>query len=227
MSVLTRQTDDWLLWQLADSAFPTGGFAHSGGLEAAWQQGEVNSREGMASFIRTSLIQLGNSSIPFVAEAHREPDRLGELDLLCDRFLTNHVTNHASRSQGQALLVAVERTFPLPVLVGLRSTVLDRNLPGHLAPVFGVMTHHLKIDVDSAVRLFLFLALRGSIASAVRLGILGPMEGQALQFRLAPEAEGVASRCADIPTTKIAQTAPLLEIFHGAHDRLYSRLFQT
>ena len=28
--------DSWLVWQIADSGFPTGGFAHSGGLEAAW-----------------------------------------------------------------------------------------------------------------------------------------------------------------------------------------------
>lgn len=26
---------DWIAWQLCDSAFPAGAFAHSGGLEAA------------------------------------------------------------------------------------------------------------------------------------------------------------------------------------------------
>jgi hypothetical protein len=30
---------DWLIWQLMDSAFPTGGFAHSNGFEAAFQAG--------------------------------------------------------------------------------------------------------------------------------------------------------------------------------------------
>jgi urease accessory protein len=47
-------TTDWLLWQLADSAFPTGGFAHSFGLEAAWQQGEVNAAS-LASFLRNPV----------------------------------------------------------------------------------------------------------------------------------------------------------------------------
>ena len=31
----------WMVLQLADSAFPTGGFAHSAGLEAAAQAGEI------------------------------------------------------------------------------------------------------------------------------------------------------------------------------------------
>jgi hypothetical protein len=31
---------DWLVWQLLDSGLPTGGFAHSCGLEAAMQLGE-------------------------------------------------------------------------------------------------------------------------------------------------------------------------------------------
>ena len=38
---MTRMSD-WLTWQIVDSAFPTGVFAHSWGLEAAWQQGEVD-----------------------------------------------------------------------------------------------------------------------------------------------------------------------------------------
>ncbi|MDB5296990.1 MAG: putative urease accessory protein UreF, partial [Phycisphaerales bacterium] len=38
---------DWLLWQLVDSAFPTGGFAHSGGVEAAWQHGRLRDGDGL------------------------------------------------------------------------------------------------------------------------------------------------------------------------------------
>ena len=66
---------DWLLWQLADSAFPSGGFAHSGGLEAAWQQGEVRSRDLLTGFIQHSLTQLGRSVLPFISESHMAPHR--------------------------------------------------------------------------------------------------------------------------------------------------------
>ncbi len=85
----------------------------------------------------------------------------------------------------------------------------------------------LDIDRPAARKLFMFVALRGLIAAAVRLGIIGPMEGQALQFRLSPQAELISERCANLSVDHVAQTSPILDIVHGAHDRLYSRLFQT
>lgn len=223
----TRASRDWLLWQLADSAFPAGGFAHSGGLEAVWQLGEIRSVDDLAAFIETSLHQAGHAALPFLNEAFSDPGRFGEIDRFCDAFLSNHVANRASRAQGQALLLASERAFALPPLLALRSMVLSEKLPGHLAPVFGVITRRLGVDLSSALRLFLFQVLRALAAGAVRLGIVGPMDGQRMQSRLAPAAEAIKCRCEGLRAADAAQTAPLLEVLHGAHDRLYSRLFQT
>jgi urease accessory protein len=210
---------------LADSSFPSGGFGHSGGLEAAWQLGEVRSSAELAQFIQANVAQTSSAALPFLNEAYFEPERIEGLDMLYDVFLSNHVANRASRAQGQGWLIALERAFALPQITALREKVLAQ--PGHFAPVFGAASALLCISHGSAQRLFLFLAVRGLVTSAVRLGIVGPLEAQGIQFHLMPEAEVLCARCAKLRVADAAQTAPLLDILHGAHDRLYSRLFQS
>jgi urease accessory protein len=216
------RTSDLTVWQLADSAFPTGGFAHSAGLEAAWQHGEVRNRDQLTSFAEASLIQLGHAALPFVTAAHDEPARFDEFDLVCDAFTTNHVTNRASRAQGRALLSAVERIFKPEARNPKPETAF-----AHLAPVFGECFRRLDVSRDTTARMFFFNHLRSIFASAVRLNIVGPMEAQTLQHRLAPAAEMHLARCAELTLDDLAQTSPLLDLWQGAQDRLYSRLFQS
>jgi urease accessory protein len=212
-----------LVWQLADSAFPTGAFAHSGGLEAAWQHGEVRQSSELASFIEASLAQLGHGSLPFVTAAHDEPDAAAELDRLCDCFLTNHVANRASRLQGRSFLASSRRIFH-----SIEIAPAAKSFPiGHFAPAFGAVARLLDVSRKGTASLFFFQHLRGLVAGAVRLGIAGPMQGQALQHRLAPRALAILSLCDNLAVADIAQTAPLLDLWQGTQDRLYSRLFQS
>jgi len=212
----------WLIWQLIDSAFPTGGFAHSGGLEAAWQHGEVRNRDDLVSFVEASLNQLGHTALPFVTTGWNEPDRLAELDRLCDAFTTNHVANRASRAQGKAFLSAAERIFNA-------SAIRDPQpgLCGHFAPVFGACLRQLGISRKTAVQMFVFNQLRSLFAAAVRLNIVGPMEAQILQHRLHTKADALLEHSESLTLEDLAQTAPLLDLWQGAQDRLYSRLFQS
>lgn len=212
---------DFLLWQLADSAFPTGGFAHSNGLEAAWQHAAVRNRDELGSFVEASLRQVGWNALPLVRAAHAEPGRLDEWDACCEAFTSNHVANRASRGQGRALWAAVEKVFP-------RAGAARPAPPfGHLAPVFGAAFHRLNVDLAQTLRVFVFQHLRGVMAAAVRLNIVGPMEAQAIQFRLGPMAESVCAGSANRTVEDLAQTSPLLEIWQASQDRLYARLFQS
>jgi urease accessory protein len=218
---------NWLLWQLADSAFPTGGFAHSGGLEAAYQHRAVRGGTELAEYLRTALSQLAHNALPFVHAAFSGEPAFAEVDQHCDALLSNHVANRASRLQGQAMLATCERTFPREALRQFRDQVLDSELPTHGAPIFGKIAAILTLDAASTARLFVFTQLRGWISAAVRLNIVGPIEGQRVQHELAPDCERCAAQFGCVSLDEVCQTAPLLDLWQGTQGRLYSRLFQT
>src|SRR5882757_10661434 len=215
--------NNWLIWQMIDSAFPTGGFAHSLGLEAAWQHGEVRNRIELDSFIEAGLQQLGHAALPFVMAAFDEPEKLGEFDQLCDVFTTNHVANRASRAQGRAFLSAVERIFPERGVYAASPSKDNSELKrpegrapfAHFAPVFGALMRELTVPRQTALRLFFFNQLRGVLAAAVRLNIIGPMEAQMLQQRASIKAEEIFNRCQTLTLDDLAQTSPLLDLWQG------------
>ena len=214
----------WIVLQLADSAFPTGGFAHSAGLEALLQTGELASVE---KFCCEHIDQLANGSLPIVGAAYDAPARLGELDAFTRATLWSHVATRASRTQGRALLDVAARSFGHEILVEARARLSRTELDGHLAPMFGFVTRALGVARDEALATFLHLGVRGALSAAVRLGCIGPSEGQALHHRLHPALESALAHARTLRVEDVAQTAPIIELVQATQDRLYSRLFQS
>jgi urease accessory protein len=240
---------DWTLWQIADSAFPTGGFAHSFGLEAAWQHGAVDATT-LASFVHDALGQAGHGALPFVSAGHAAvgraprldsgrassaptpapakpaPATLAAVDARCDAFLLNVVANRASRTQGRAWLATFERTFPKPAV---RAFCAEARLAParHYAPLVGAGLRAIDVSLDAAQRLFLFSVCRGTLSAAVRLGLAGTTDSQRLLAECAGDLDRTLTVCGGLSMDDAAQVAPLLDLYQSAHDRLYSRLFQS
>src|SRR6516164_4527245 len=176
----------WRYLQLADSAFPTGGFAHSGGLEAAAQAGEVLD---LRAFTRAALWQAGHGSLPLIQDAWRDADALPRLDARADVFLANHVANRSSRTQGGAFFSTCARVFPV------EAPRIPDGLCMHLAPLWGVVFRSLGMALEEARALFLWSAARGVLSAGVRLGLAGTYEAQRMLAELGAALDAVAERC--------------------------------
>jgi urease accessory protein len=238
---------DVLVWQLVDSAFPTGAFAHSLGLESAWQHGEVASREALRRFVEATILQAATGALPLVNAAYREPARLAEWDALNDAFLSNAVANRASRQQGRTLTASAARIFASSALDALHARVASTSnyqspaskerptpnvqpgapLNAHVAPVTGAVFAVLGVSLATTQQVVLFTAARGVLSAAVRLGVTGSYDAQRLQSACGGWIGRVLLRHGDVGPDDLAQTAPVIDILQGAHDRLYSRLFQS
>jgi urease accessory protein len=212
----------WLLLQLVDAAFPSGGFAHSAGVEPSLHLRGIGDLE---PFIDEVLWNTARSALPFVCRACEAPGELAELDALFDATCTSHVANRASRAQGRAFAGAASRIFERDDVLGIAEHA--RTGPAHHAPVFGAIFGVLGLTVVDTRRAWLHGVMRGALSASVRLGIVGPLEAQQIQASRAGVLDRIVASCMDLSVSDAATSGPLLELFGALHDRLDGRLFQS
>ncbi|CAA0809500.1 Urease accessory protein F [Striga hermonthica] len=194
-SPLPESLRQWSQWQLLDSILPTGGFAHSYGLEAVTQARLVNSPEDLTTFVIHVLENTGSLLLPFVQASAVSPDSQTwrKLDRLLDAMLTNEAGRKASVSQGSALMRVASSVFSeIPNLKAMRDEALrGGSVFFHHAPVFGLVCGLLGFGPETAQRAYVFVTMRDVVSAATRLNLVGPLGAAVLQHRVAAEAEEV------------------------------------
>lgn len=249
-SPLPPPAGDWAVWQMVDSLYPTGGFAHSLGLEAAVQERLVTSGGApLARFLRATLHQSANFALPIVFAMHAaassasDSDHGALVDAVLDvnaratALLSNHVARKASLAQGAAMLRLALSTYGsdkdkdgdrFAVLLAVRKEAKRRQQPGvHHAVVFALVCALLGVDGDTSQRLFLFYGVRDVLSAATRLNLVGPFEAARMQFELRNELERVFQSKKNRPLEDSYSSAPVLDLIQAMHDQLYTRIFNS
>ncbi len=213
---------------LADGRFPSGGHAHSGGLEAAVAAGRVTGLDELASFLRGRLATTGRVAASFAAASRlADPETLLVLDAELDARTASPALRHASRQQGRALLRAGRAAWPSPVF-----DRAPRHPHGPHHPVaLGLTAAAAGLTVEQAALVAAYGTMTGPAGAAVRLLGLDPYRVHALLAVLASECESVAATAAAVadqpPDQLPADTAPLADISAELHAAWEVRLFAS
>jgi urease accessory protein len=208
---------------LSDGRYPSGGHAHSGGLEAACAAGRVRDLSTLDAYLRGRLATAGLVSAAFAAAACSGTSPR-ELDAGLDARTAAPALRLASRRQGRALVRAGRITWPSTVYGALAADPHQPVALGTVATAAGLSPQDAALAAAYAV-------LTGPAGAAVRLLALDPYPVQALLAGLAAECDRIAARGARHANDPVAElpaaTAPLADIGAEQHASWEVRLFAS
>jgi len=213
------------LLQLADSAFPTGGYAFSCGLEAAYQAGCLDRGERFPSWLEAACASFAAWELPFVSGiASADPTDSTRIFRLYDAQTLPEAARSASVRLGANWARILSRFNRDAAAWEVRMKA--DALPSHQVPVLAATLGFFDLAPDEIRQFVLWMFMRDQFSSAIRLGILGPMESASLHHRCLPLLARLGDR-ASRNVDDAHRTAPLWDLAQGLHSRLYSRLFQS
>ena len=209
------------LLQLADSAFPSGAYAFSDGLETLTQRGEVRSADNLTLFLRGQLrCGWGTQDAPACALAWKaDAQRLAELDALLDDLKLVEGPRKASGRIGANLRKAALKLWP-DELAHLPET-------RHQATTFGAVARRLGASLEDTVTAYVSAWLLGRVTSATRLMKLGGLDAQHCAARCESEAQRCVQFALNATPDDLGGFTPLLDIAAAEQAELPERLFQT
>jgi urease accessory protein len=221
---------------LADSRFPGGGHAHSGGLEEAAARGMVRTEADLPAFLHNRLRTAGALAAVFAAASAHQASRDGAswstMDDELDARTPSAAQRAASRAQGKATARAARMMVPAPASPATRgagplrhpvSALLAATPRPHHPLILGAIVGAGGGSPADAALAAAYLSISAPASASVRLLGLDPLRINAIVAALAPDVTAVAEAAAATahlePADLPAPGSPGLDVLAEEHDR--------
>jgi urease accessory protein len=221
----------WLarLLQVNDSAFPTGGYAHSYGFEQIVALGIVCDPESMQRHIENHvwpmLVHFELPTVRVAQEAALRDDlpALLELDALVDATKTARELREASGATGSRRMHAFQEAGGSSILISFAHAVEEKRARGHHTVVFGVGL--AALPQRALLTSWAFQSLSALCLASPKLLRIGQDAAQRVLTACLTEMEANATRSLAVSHDDIGWFDPLADLASMQHEIAHERLF--
>ncbi|MEM9047153.1 MAG: urease accessory UreF family protein [Pseudomonadota bacterium] len=207
--------------QTGDSAFPSGAFAFSNGLETLVAEGVVPAQIPLDGLLFDQIVPRWLEFDRFYLLAALQAKHVAAVDRDCHLHQSLPELAAASQRMGRALLTSHARIGTAQTAPYLAQ--LGPQAPGHAAVVQALVARALELGPEEAQAVAFHGLLTGFASAAVRLGKIGAISAQRILRRaIAHYAHGLA-----VPPAAPSAFAPIADIATQRRDSSAVNLFAT
>ena len=221
-----------LLLQTADALFPTGGYAHSFGLEECVRLGLVRDEESLRTFFLEQVMPaLEHFELPYLRFAYEavlanDFSALATLDEEIGASKPARETRNASLRIGLRRLNALQNILPdEPRLVAFGRAVATGRLHGHHIAVCAVQGAVSGAPLDAVLATYFYQSVSAVAGASLKLMRIGQEGVQRALRAAAIDAASTVQRSQAIAREDAGWFNPLLEIAGMRHEGAHERLF--
>ncbi|MFF1413288.1 urease accessory protein UreF [Streptomyces sp. NPDC058289] len=218
--------------QLTDSAFPSGFYTLSHGLEG-YAQAKAVTPEGVPGLLADLLRHsVGPSDATALALAHRAAlagdwEALAETDRRLNAAKLNEGLRRAATRTGRQLLDLARECVGGEPLEQYAELVAAKRAPGSQAVAAGVAYAAAGVPAEQAVVSDLFAYSASFTGAALRLRLTDHRKAQVVLRGIAPVIEEVAGAALRRELADLGGCVPMADVMSGRHERAEARLFAT
>lgn len=222
--------------QLTDSAFPSGFYTMSHGLEGFHQAGMVDAAT-VGDLLEDLLISsVGPGDATAIARAHgsasrRDWEAVADVDRLLFASKLNAELRNASVRSGRQLADITTQIFDGTPggedIATWGSWVKQRRTPGCQPVVTAVVNAAEGVPVADAVAADLFAFAASFAGAALRLRLADHRSAQVMLRRVHPVIEAVTQDALTRPLADIGGFTPVGDIMSAGHELAEARLFAS